>query len=188
MARVGSTQEALQTESDALTHVATMSGAAYIAEPDAAASSGLTLSPDTCADQPSPSQLGDRLQQICTPSLPYSGSPERGGRSPTPCTNGSSPEERFLTASGNSLDPDLLPIDLDEASEDLAAQAAYLAALTQDDVKPDPDPADAAHSSLEEQRHRAVSPHVAAQIVTFSTDTPSYAYLSSGFWTDAHQV
>ncbi len=56
------------------------------------------------------------------------------------------------------LDPVMLFIDLTEADEDLAAQEAYLAALTQDPVKADPNSEEAARSLLKEQRNRAVSP------------------------------
>ena len=97
------------------------------------------------------------------PGIASADSPEGGEGSPTPGTNDSgSPYsrtegERFLTANGSALDPALFYIDLTQDSEDLAAEAAYMAALTQHGVKPDPDPAEAANSSLEEQRTRAVS-------------------------------
>ena len=102
-------------------------------------------------------------------SPPESSSPASGGLLTTHIDGSSLPgssseEQRFLTASGNPLDPAMLFIDLTEADEDLAAQEAYLAALTQD-VKPDPDSAQAAKPLLDEHRNRAVSPWFCKQTV-----------------------
>ena len=65
---------------------------------------------------------------------------------------------RFVTASGSILDPALLSVDPDGHSEDIAAQQAYLAALTQPSSEPEQQVEAAAPSSESEQPPKAAVP------------------------------
>ncbi len=119
--------------------------------------------------QPSP-QPSERSAKSAPPHAGSSSSPEAGNGSLSPCTHtdaaGSdtpttcSTEDgvRFMTASGSILDPALLSVDPAGHSEDLAAQQAYLAALTQPSSEPEQQ-LEAATPSLEpEQPPEAAAP------------------------------